>query len=94
MPPNSSPPSHELSPYYLAGEIRATYAGMMIAVQAEVWQTYDSLMPAQLGRTLLKIATHVDARALRKHPRGPKRPRRKAMLQAAWQDGTSLPHVS
>ncbi|RWA51003.1 hypothetical protein AU476_26530 [Cupriavidus sp. UYMSc13B] len=44
----------ELSPYYLASEIRATYAGMMIAVPAEVWQAYDPLTPAQLSRTLLK----------------------------------------
>ncbi|MGT2493898.1 transposase [Cupriavidus basilensis] len=68
----------ELSPYYLAGEIRATYAGMMIAVPAEVWQSiYDPLTPAQLGRMLLKIATHVDPRAMRKHARGPKAPKKK-----------------
>lgn len=36
----------ELSPYYLASEIRATYAGMMIAVPAQVWEGYDSLTPA------------------------------------------------
>ncbi len=33
----------ELSPYYLAAEIRATYAGMMIAVPAELWHAYDRL---------------------------------------------------
>jgi hypothetical protein len=42
----------DLSPYYLASEIRATYAGMMIAVPPEVWQAYDPLTPSQLGRTL------------------------------------------
>ncbi|MDK2662176.1 IS4 family transposase [Cupriavidus sp. LEh21] len=50
----------ELSPYYLASEIRATYAGMMIAVPTEIWEGYDPLTPAQLSRELLKIATHVD----------------------------------
>ncbi|MGY2491793.1 hypothetical protein [Cupriavidus sp. CP313] len=44
----------ELSPYYLASEIRATYAGMMIAVPPEVWQAYDLLTPAQLGRELIR----------------------------------------
>ncbi|WP_459570823.1 transposase, partial [Cupriavidus sp. 8B] len=70
----------ELSPYYLASEIRATYAGMMIAVPPEVWQAYDSLTPAQLGRTLLKIAAHVDPRAMRKHTRGPKAPKKKGYV--------------
>ena len=40
----------ELSPYYLAGEIRATYAGMMIEVPPEVWQAYDILTPVQLDQ--------------------------------------------
>lgn len=55
----------ELSPYYLASEIRATY---------------DVHTPAQLARTLLKIATHVDPRAMRKHARGPKAPKKKGYV--------------
>ena len=55
----------ELSPYYLASEIRATY---------------DVHPPAQLARTLLKIATHVDPRAMRKHARGPKAPKKKGYV--------------
>ncbi len=70
----------ELSPYYLASEIRATYAGMMIAVPPEVWQAYDLLTPAQLGRELIKMATHVDPRAMRKHTRGPKAPKKKGYV--------------
>ncbi|GLC94389.1 hypothetical protein Tamer19_37970 [Cupriavidus sp. TA19] len=66
----------ELSPYYLASEIRAMYAGMMIAVPAEVWQGYDPLTPTQLGRELLRMAKHVDPRAMRKHVRGPKAPKK------------------
>lgn len=70
----------ELSPYYLASEIRATYTGMMIAVPPEVWQAYDLLTPAQLGRELIKMATHVDPRAMRKHTRGPKAPKKRGYV--------------
>ncbi|MGT2512261.1 transposase [Cupriavidus basilensis] len=70
----------ELSPYYLASEILATYAGMMIAVPPEVWQAYDLLTPAQLGRELITMATHVDPRAMRKHARGPKAPKKKGYV--------------
>jgi hypothetical protein len=65
----------ELSSYYLAAEIKAQYAGMMTAIALAAWRTYDALTPAQLGGVLLDIATHVDARRLRKHPRGPKKPK-------------------
>lgn len=69
----------ELSPYYLAIEIKAQYAGMMTATAIAVaaWQTYDEATPAQLGAMLLDIAAHVDPRRLRKHPRGPKKPKKK-----------------
>lgn len=70
----------ELSPYYLASEIRATYTGMMIAVPPDVWQAYDLLTPAELGRELIKMATHVDPRAMRKHTRGPKAPKKKGYV--------------
>lgn len=60
----------ELSPYYLADEIRVHYAGMMMAMMA--WKRYEPLTAAQLGRVLLQIAKHANPMALRKHPRGPK----------------------
>ena len=62
----------ELSAYYLALEIRAHYAGMMVAVALTAWQAYDVLTPKQLARTLLQMAGKADPRKLRKHPRGPK----------------------
>lgn len=67
----------ELSPYYLAVEIKAQYAGMMTAIAVVAWQAYDEVTPAQLGRMLLDMASHVDPRRLRKHPRGPKKPKKK-----------------
>jgi IS4 transposase len=65
----------ELSPYYLAMEIKAQYAGMMTAIAAAAWQAHDVLTPAQLGGTLLDIAAQVEPHRLRKHPRGPKKPK-------------------
>ena len=73
----------ELSSYYLATEIKAQYTGMMTAVVAQVWQAYDALTALQLGRILRKIAAHVDAMTMRKHPRGPKKPKEKGYVSGA-----------
>lgn len=73
----------ELSAYYLAVEIRAHYAGMMVAVAAPTWQTYDALTPKQLARTLLQMAAKADPRQLRKHPRGPKVEKKKGYVCAS-----------
>jgi len=67
----------ELSPYYLATEIKAQYAGMMTAIAVTAWQAYDGLTPTQLGCTLLGMAAHADPHRLRKHPRGPKKVKKK-----------------
>lgn len=67
----------DLSSYYLAAEIKAQYAGMMTAIAVAAWQVYDALAPAQLGEVLLEMAAHADPRRLRKHPRGPKKPKEK-----------------
>jgi IS4 transposase len=67
----------ELSSYYLAAEIKAQYAGMMTAIAVAAWQAYDALAPAELGEVLLEMAAHADPKRLRKHPRGPKKPKEK-----------------
>ena len=67
----------ELSAYYLVLEIRAHYAGMMVAVALTAWQTYDALAPQQLARALLQMAGKAEPRELRKHRRGPKAEKRK-----------------
>jgi hypothetical protein len=73
----------ELSSYYFAAEIKAHYAGMMIAVAPTAWQAYDALTVQQVGRVLLRIAEHADPVALRKHPRGPKPPKKKGYAPAS-----------
>lgn len=69
-----------LSAYYVAAEIRAHYAGMMIAVAAAAWEQYDHLRSGQLARILLQMAGKVDPFTLRKHPRGPKVPKKKGYV--------------
>jgi hypothetical protein len=62
----------EISPYFLATEIKATYRGMIMAIDAPAWQRYDQFSARQLAQTLLRIAAHANPAALRSHPRGPK----------------------
>lgn len=63
----------EVSAYFVATEVKATYGGMMIAVPPEGWSHFDEQTPRQLSRTLLRMAAHVDPKKLRKHPRAPKK---------------------
>jgi IS4 transposase len=62
----------ELSSYYIATEIKANYAGMLIAVSASVWRRYESLSANALAKLLLAISAKVDPRQFRNYPRGPK----------------------
>jgi hypothetical protein len=70
----------EISPYYLSVEIKANYAGMMIAVAAAVWVAYDAMNALQIARILLRIASCVDPMAFRNHPRGPKKTLKKGRV--------------
>lgn len=63
----------EISPYYVANEIRRAYEGMMVALPAPAWRRFDQQSPEQLAHTLRDIAAHVAPRRLRKHPRSTKK---------------------
>lgn len=80
----------ELSPFYMAVEIRAGYHGMLMAVPPEAWDAYDAMSASQLAKLLLQIARHVKPKTLRKHPRGPKAPKQKGYVDGA----TARRHVS
>jgi hypothetical protein len=69
--------SQQLSGYYLALEIRQTYAGMMVAIPAVHWEMFRGLSAAELAKVLRHIARHVSLQRYRKTPRGPKKPRPK-----------------
>lgn len=73
----------ELSPFYIAAEIRAGYRGMMMAVESGAWEAFDAMSPAQLVTLLLRIAGNAKPKALRKHPRGPKPPKKKGYVAGA-----------
>lgn len=70
----------ELSPYYIAIEIRANYAGMMIATEAHDWKHYESLSPKGFAKTLLALTAHINPRRFRSHPRKPKVAKKKGYV--------------
>jgi IS4 transposase len=66
----------DLSGYYLAGELEATYHGMAIAVPAKEWTRHFGAMPAaDLSQVLKTLAANVNPDRFRKNKRGPKKPR-------------------
>jgi len=78
-----------LSLYYVAGEIRASYTGMMIAVRPEALACYQALPADRLTTVLLQIAAHVDPSKFRSHPRGPKK-----VPPKSGPSGVERPHIS
>lgn len=79
---------NEISGYYLAEELGATYRGMMIAIPPPEWQRFQDLSRAQLAELLIELAQHIRLSAFRKHRRGPKKPRLKPKYDP------KRPHVS
>ena len=68
--------AEEVSFFYLCDEVAATYRGLLIAIPDEYWQrTYADLTPAQLARSLVRIAQQINLSRYRKHKRGPKKPK-------------------
>jgi IS4 transposase len=67
---------HSVSGYYLAGEISATYCGMMIAVPAKRWERlFGPLTASRLASVLKFLAAKVRPDRFRKNVRGPRKPR-------------------
>ena len=79
---------NQVSGYYVADEISATYRGMMIAIDDAHWVIFQQMTPIKLARVLKELATNVKLSAFRKHPRGPKKPRPKR------KSCKNTPHVS
>lgn len=79
---------NQVSGYYVADEISATYRGMMIAIDDAHWVIFQQMTPIKLARILKKLAANVKLSAFRKHPRGPKKPRPKR------KSCKNMPHVS
>ena len=47
---------------------------MLIAIPPVEWVMFAEASLVELGNMLLNIATHVDLKKYKKHPRGPKKP--------------------
>jgi hypothetical protein len=69
-----------VSTYQVANDVRVYYAGMMLAVDALAWATFDTATPAQCAATLRQLSVHADVGTLRVAKRGPKVPKPKAFV--------------
>ena len=79
---------NEISGYYLADEISATYRGMLIAISEENWVVFQRMTPHKLATVLKKLAAQMKLYRFQKHPRGPKKPQPKRKCSK------NTPHVS
>jgi Transposase DDE domain len=64
----------EMSSFYMAEEVRTTFAGMMIVLQAAAWAAFGRLPAGPFAAVLRDIARRVDPGRYRKAKRGPKKP--------------------
>lgn len=78
----------KLSGYCMAEEISATYRGMLIAIPDENWSVFRHMTNSELLFVFKELSAKVNLSALRKHPRGPKKPAPKRI------SSKKRPHVS
>jgi hypothetical protein len=65
----------DLSGYYLAEEISATYWGMIIAIEPAHWtRQFAEATPAEMAACLRALAANANPNRFRKRRRGPKHP--------------------
>lgn len=64
----------ELSWYYVCLHLSKVYTGMMMAVPSKHWDVFRRLDAREFAALLKELATRIDLRRFRKHPRGPKKP--------------------
>lgn len=64
----------EVSPYYIANEVRASADGMSVALDPTVWQPFQTMKPNHLAKKMLEWAGTVQLTKFKRHPRGPKKP--------------------
>lgn len=77
----------DLSPHYMAEEIRETDRGLMIAIAAQNWTAMRVREPARLAQLLRTIAKQVKLSRYKKATRGPKKPPPK---KSRYQNGMNL----
>jgi IS4 transposase len=62
----------DVSPYYIAMQIRMHYAGLVLVTDASTWEASESLTAPRLAKALLGLAANVDPCYFRSYPRKPK----------------------
>lgn len=67
----------KVSNFFLTNEISGAYDGMMVAVPPEEWLVFQAIRPKDLAAQLRCWAGAIDLASYPKHPRGPKKPKRK-----------------
>jgi IS4 transposase len=76
-------PTLQVSTYHLALQIRSSYEGMLIALPAEQWPSYDEAEPAAVAERLTRLARNIVPRQVAASPRRPKPAARKGYVDAA-----------
>jgi hypothetical protein len=85
---HEKPVSKDISGYYIAHEIAATYLALVHLGAGLDWQSIATCPPPEFAAWLRETALHVRLDTLKKHPRGPKKPKQKPPYDP------SQPHVS
>jgi hypothetical protein len=67
----------EVSAYYLTLEVRQTYRGMTIAIEADAWEVFAQMPVEKFAECLQEIASHMRLARYQKHKRGVKKPKPK-----------------
>lgn len=78
----------EVSMFYLAEEMATVTKGMTIAIPFKTWLGIAALSVMDFSRWLREVAGHVDLEKYEKHPRGPKKKKKKPRFDK------KKPHVS
>ena len=66
----------EVSLYYVAIKVQSAWEAIDIFTKPADWsRRFSNTSPLQLGRYLKRVATQINLAQLKKHPRGPKKPK-------------------
>jgi hypothetical protein len=86
--PGEETVAEEVSGSSVADAIQMTHRGMRIAISEDEGVVFHDLPPVELAGVLVRLARSVSLPKLRKHPRGPKKPKPKK------QSGAKIKHVA
>jgi hypothetical protein len=64
----------EISDYYIAEEISATYTGMVMIIDDQEWTVFRKGSPQEVSQLLIDLALKMELWRFKKNQRGPKKP--------------------